>query len=120
MPSTSPCRATRCSRRPSSPATSSPASSTPAPSSARPASTASAREAELVHEAVQARKPGASTLLDVACGTGAHLAEFRRWYRCEGVDLEPKLLAVARERLPDVPLGEAEMRDLDLGRRFDA
>jgi len=79
-----------------------------------------AREAELVHEAVQARKPGASTLLDVACGTGAHLAEFRRWYRCEGVDLEPKLLAVARERLPDVPLGEAEMRDLDLGRRFDA
>ena len=47
------------------------------------------RETALVHELVQARKPGASTLLDVACGTGAHLAELRRWYRCEGVDLEP-------------------------------
>jgi len=79
-----------------------------------------AREAALVHEAVQAGKSGASTLLDVACGTGAHLAELRRWYRCEGVDLEPKLLAVARERLPDVPLAQADMRDLDLGRRFDA
>jgi SAM-dependent methyltransferase len=78
------------------------------------------REAELVHEVVQARKPGASTLLDVACGTGAHLAELRRRYRCEGVDLEPRLLAVARERLPDVPLHEADMRDFELGRCFDA
>jgi SAM-dependent methyltransferase len=77
-------------------------------------------EAERVHELVQARKPGAATLLDVACGTGAHLAELRRWYRCEGLDLDPDLLAVARERLPDLPLHQADMRDFDLGRRFDA
>jgi SAM-dependent methyltransferase len=79
-----------------------------------------AGEAERVHELVQARKPGAATLLDVACGTGAHLAELRRWYRCEGLDLDPELLAVARERLPDLPLHQADMRDFDLGRRFDA
>ena len=78
------------------------------------------REAALVHELVQARRPGAATLLDVACGTGAHLAELRRWYRCEGLDLDPNLLAVARERLPDVPLHEGDMRDFELGRRFDA
>ena len=78
------------------------------------------RETEVVHELVQARKLGAETLLDVACGTGAHLAELRRWYRCEGLDLEDKLLAVARERLPDVPLHQGDMRDFDLGRRFDA
>jgi SAM-dependent methyltransferase len=79
-----------------------------------------AGESARVHELVQARKPGASTLLDVACGTGTHLAELRRWYRCEGLDLDPELLAVARERLPDVPLHEGDMRDFDLGRRFDA
>jgi len=79
-----------------------------------------AGEAERVHELVQARKPGAATLLDVACGTGAHLAELRRRYRCEGLDREPELLAVARERLPDVPLHQGDMRDFDLGRRFDA
>jgi SAM-dependent methyltransferase len=79
-----------------------------------------AGEAERVHELVQARKPGAASLLDVACGTGAHLAELRRWYRCAGLDLEPELLAVARERLPDVPLLQGDMRDFDLGRRFDA
>jgi len=77
-------------------------------------------EAERIHELVQAKKPGAATLLDVACGTGAHLAELRGRYRCEGLDLEPALLAVARERLPDVPVHEGDMRDFDLGRRFDA
>ena len=56
-----------------------------------------AGEAERVHELVQARKPGAATLLDVACGTGTHLAELRRRYRCEGLDLDADLLAVARE-----------------------
>lgn len=78
-------------------------------------------EAAWIHELVQARMPGATTLLDVACGTGAHLAELARWYRCVGVDVDPKLLAVARERLPvEVELLEADMRDFDLGRRFDA
>jgi ubiquinone/menaquinone biosynthesis C-methylase UbiE len=78
-------------------------------------------EAVWIHELVQARKPGAATLLDVACGTGAHLVELARLYRCVGVDVDPKLLAVARERVPaDVELREADMRDFDLGRRFDA
>jgi SAM-dependent methyltransferase len=64
--------------------------------------------------------PGAKSLLDVACGTGAHLAELRQWYEVEGADLSPAMLAVARKRLPGVPLHEADMRTLDLGRSFDA
>lgn len=63
---------------------------------------------------------GRKTLLDVACGTGAHLAELRQWYQVEGADLSPAMLAVARERLPGVPLQEADMRTLDLSRSFDA
>ena len=77
-------------------------------------------EAERVHELVQARRPGARTLLDVACGTGAHLAHLAGRYEVEGVDLDPAMLAVARERLPSIPLHEADMVDLDLGRRFHA
>jgi len=64
--------------------------------------------------------PHARTLLDVACGTGAHLAELRQWYEVEGADLSPAMLSVARERLPGVPLHQADMRTLDLGRSFDA
>jgi SAM-dependent methyltransferase len=64
--------------------------------------------------------PTARTLLDVACGTGAHLAELSRRYEVEGADLSPAMLKVARERLPGVPLHQADMRELDLGRSFDA
>lgn len=59
-----------------------------------------------------------ATLLDVACGTGAYLVHFREYYAVEGVDLEPAMLAVARRKLPDVRLHEADMADFDLGRRF--
>ncbi|HWY89134.1 MAG TPA: class I SAM-dependent methyltransferase [Solirubrobacteraceae bacterium] len=64
--------------------------------------------------------PAARTLLDVACGTGAHLAELRKRYEVEGADLSPAMLAIARGRLPGVPLHQADMRTLDLGRSFDA
>jgi len=69
---------------------------------------------------IRETNPTARTLLDVACGTGAHLVELRRWYSVQGVDLSPAMLAVARGRLPGVPLAEADMRTLDLGQSFDA
>ncbi|HEX6751568.1 MAG TPA: class I SAM-dependent methyltransferase [Longimicrobium sp.] len=62
---------------------------------------------------------GGGTLLDVACGTGMHLQALREHYTVEGVDLEPGLLEAARRRLPDVPLHLGDMRDFELGRRFD-
>lgn len=78
-----------------------------------------AGDAEKLHGLIEARAPGARTLLDVACGTGRHLEHLRAWYGVEGVDLDPGLLAVARKKLPGVHLEAADMRDLDLGRRFD-
>ena len=47
-----------------------------------------AAEAERVNELIQSRRPGAASLLDVACGTGKHLEQLRRWYAVEGVDLD--------------------------------
>jgi SAM-dependent methyltransferase len=77
-------------------------------------------EAAELHRIIQDTSPAAQTLLDVACGTGAHLVEMQRWYAVEGVDLSPAMLAVARTRLPGIPLREADMRTLDLGKTFDA
>lgn len=59
------------------------------------------------------------TLLDVACGTGAHLAEFARWYRCVGVDRSGPMLRAARRRLPRMPLHRGSMSGFRLHRRFD-
>ena len=77
------------------------------------------REAAELDRLIQERRPGARTLLDIACGTGAHL-EHLTGYEVEGLDLDPEMLGVARERLPNVPLHEGDMADFELRKRFDA
>ena len=78
-------------------------------------------EAARVQALIQERCPGASSLLDVACGTGKHLEQFQRWYDdVAGLDLDEELIGVAGERLADVPLHVGDMTSFDLGRKFDA
>ncbi|MFC3994756.1 class I SAM-dependent methyltransferase [Nocardiopsis sediminis] len=78
-------------------------------------------EAAEVAALIRERRPGAGSLLDVACGTGAHLRCFAREFTTvAGVDLSGDMLALARRRLPDVPLHRADMRDFELDARFDA
>jgi SAM-dependent methyltransferase len=77
-------------------------------------------ESDLLVGLIEAERPGARTLLDVGCGTGQHLARLRERFECEGLDLDLEMLAVARDRLgPDLTLYQADMRDFDLGHRFD-
>ena len=78
-----------------------------------------AAEAAEIHRLIQERKPGARTLLDVACGTGAHLEQLARDYEVEGLDLEGALLEMARARLPDVSLHKGDMVSFDLEKTFD-
>ncbi len=42
------------------------------------------------------------TLLDVACGTGEHLTYLKDNYAVERLDLDPKMLNLARQRHPSV------------------
>jgi SAM-dependent methyltransferase len=77
-------------------------------------------DCRLLHTWIQAAKPGAASLLDVACGTGLHLERLRQWYDVEGVDLSEPMLEIAAARNPEVPLHTGDMRSFDLGRRFDA
>lgn len=72
-----------------------------------------------LHRLIRERHPGASTLLDVGCGTGQHLSHLSRDYDVEGLDIDGQLLSRARQRCPGVPFHEANMVDFDLGRRFD-
>jgi SAM-dependent methyltransferase len=79
------------------------------------------REALDLTTLIRERDPGAASLLDVACGTGKHLELLRATFPdVAGVDLDDGLLAVAHERLPDVPLTHGDMRTFDLERTFDA
>jgi SAM-dependent methyltransferase len=79
-----------------------------------------AAEADELHALIQQRLPGARSLLDVACGTGAHLFQLADRYDVVGVDLSAEMLAEASTRLPAVALVEADMISFDLDRTFDA
>lgn len=83
-----------------------------------------AGEARTLHTLIQAhtREPRtreARTLLDVGCGTGAHLVHLREHYTCAGLDLDDKMLAAARLACPDVTFTQGDMTGFDLRRQFD-
>ena len=75
--------------------------------------------AKLQHAIGPALHAGRRRLLDVACGTGRHLEFLARDFDVEGLDLSPDLLAVAHQRLPNVPLHVGDMRHFNLHARFD-
>lgn len=77
-------------------------------------------ETETLTALIEANKRTAGrALLDVGCGTGKHLALLRGSYDVQGLDLDPELLAIARERCPDIPLHLADMVDFQLDQQFD-
>lgn len=64
------------------------------------------------------RSPG-NALLDVACGTGAHLTFLSERFSVEGLDLDAGMIEIARARHPGVRFHVADMVNFDLNRRFD-
>jgi SAM-dependent methyltransferase len=70
---------------------------------------------------VAKRLPAPGRLLDLACGTGRHAAEFEKLgWEVTGVDYSPDLLERARANAPQARFLEADMRELDLREQFDA
>jgi ubiquinone/menaquinone biosynthesis C-methylase UbiE len=79
-----------------------------------------AAEAQAVHELVQKHlHSGGNTLLDVACGTGIHTNYLRQHYQVEGLDLDERMLEVARKKMPEIPFHQANMLDFALPQKFD-
>lgn len=62
-------------------------------------------EAAALTGLIRARCPRAASLLDVACGTGAHLNHLRDSFtRVAGVELSQPMRRVAVAKLQDVPV----------------
>jgi SAM-dependent methyltransferase len=79
-----------------------------------------ATEAAHLKQRIAAHKGSdGDALLDVACGTGNHVPYLRGDFAYEGLDLDPGMLAIARERFLGVPFHQGDMVDFALGRRFD-
>ena len=80
-----------------------------------------AEDAERLHAILAAEGVAdGGRFLEVACGTGTYLVEFRRWYEVAGLDQSGAMLAIARQNLPDVELIRGDMSDFEVARAFDA
>jgi 2-polyprenyl-3-methyl-5-hydroxy-6-metoxy-1,4-benzoquinol methylase len=63
-----------------------------------------------------------ATILDIGCGCGEPIAQYfmDRNFTVEGVDASPTLISICRARFPKQRWHVADMRNLALGRGFDA
>jgi ubiquinone/menaquinone biosynthesis C-methylase UbiE len=78
------------------------------------------KEALKIKHLIKSYKRSAGTsLLDVACGTGAHIRYLLDEFNCVGIDTSEKMLAVARKNAPAAEFVKANMLDFNLGRQFD-
>ncbi|MHB8145631.1 MAG: class I SAM-dependent DNA methyltransferase [Vulcanimicrobiaceae bacterium] len=80
-----------------------------------------AAESAIVHAIIASHRnaPGGN-LLDVGCGTGAHLEHLQQWYACEGLDADRSMLNLAAQRCPEIRLHLGDMISFNLEQRFDA
>lgn len=63
--------------------------------------------------------PGARSLLELGCGTGALLAGLAPGLSVTGIDRSPEMLAIAAEAAPGARLVQADMTAFSLPGRFD-
>ena len=63
-----------------------------------------------------------ASVLDLGCGGGEPIAQFfvNRGYKVTGVDAAPAMIELCRKRSAHAEWIQADMRTLDLGRRFGA
>ena len=60
-----------------------------------------------------------NSLLDIACGTGGHLAYLQQNFKVEGLDNSEEMLIAARNKFPDINFIHADMTDFEIDHSFD-
>jgi SAM-dependent methyltransferase len=78
-----------------------------------------AQEAAQIDALIQLHNPKAKTILDIACGTAEHMRFLPSTYDLEGLDLDPRLLALAKAKFPNTPFHLGDMSSFNLSKKFD-
>lgn len=77
-------------------------------------------EAAHIESWIKQYVPQASTLLELACGTGTFLSYFsKRGYNVTGLDTSEQMLDTARTKLPKSTLIKQDMASFSLPKKFD-
>jgi SAM-dependent methyltransferase len=78
-----------------------------------------AAEAAQIRGLIRREHPGAHSILDVACGTAEHAKLLSSDFAVDGIDLEPEFVEIARSKVPAGSFHVADMRQFDLGKKYD-
>jgi len=79
-----------------------------------------AAEVSKAHQFIQKYKQSkGKELLDVACGTGLHASLLSKYYQVEGLDLDARMLAVAKKKHPKIRFHHGDMTNFNLKKQFD-
>lgn len=71
-------------------------------------------------QAISYLKPK-SQVLDLGCGTGEPIGQYfaDSGFQVTGIDASTKMLAIAKKRCPKITFIQADMRKINLGKKFD-
>jgi SAM-dependent methyltransferase len=78
-----------------------------------------AQESLKIRNVIERERPGAKTILDIACGTAEHARLMSGNFEIDGIDIEARFVEIARAKNPGGNYAVADMRTFDLGRRYD-
>jgi ubiquinone/menaquinone biosynthesis C-methylase UbiE len=77
-------------------------------------------EADRLRTIIEERlRSGGKRLLDVACGTGNHIAHLKQHFQVEGLDISEEFIEIARRKHPNVIFHHGDMIEFDLADEFD-
>ncbi len=75
-------------------------------------------KATFVKNFIKTYSPDATSILEIACGTGNILEQLQE-YKISGLDNSTDMLKIAKNKLPNVNFYELDMRNFEINQRFD-
>lgn len=72
-----------------------------------------------LRQLIMDRLPQATSLTEMAVGTGQILSRMNQWFDVVGCDLSPEMISVCEARHPDLDVRLGDYINVDLGGRFD-
>jgi ubiquinone/menaquinone biosynthesis C-methylase UbiE len=79
------------------------------------------KEATKLNQIIRKHKHSSGQdLLEVACGTGSHVTYLKSHYAVEGLDINERMLRIARKKHPEIVFHRGDMVSFKLNKQFDA
>lgn len=76
-------------------------------------------KSEVLSRIIKKHNPKATSILEIACGTGNILEHLKHDFDVQGLDLSPSMLRIAKNKLQGVPFYKQDMQNFNVDKKFD-